>query len=185
MDDGYLGEIRLFAGNFAPLNWAFCDGQMLSVANYAALYSLFGNIYGGDGRVTFALPDFRGRTPIGTGQGPGLSHYLLGQKGGQETVGLGEPNLPAHIHQLNATEAEGNVTSPTNTVLANSVGTMEKSGTTYSTQNSNYNTQLTAKVELNENVVTKIGGTSPHYNLQPILGLNYIICTEGYYPPRH
>ncbi len=96
MSDPFVGEIRMFAGNFAPRNFAFCDGQLVAISQNNALFSLFGTIYGGDGRTTFGLPDLRGRVPLHMGTGPGLSPRPIGQKGGSETVALSAANLPAH-----------------------------------------------------------------------------------------
>src|SRR5271157_5430691 len=102
MSNPFVAEIRIFCGNFAPTGWAFCNGQILPIAQNTALFSLLGTTYGGDGRTTFALPDLRGRVPISSGQGPGLASYALGQSGGAETATLGASQLPAHNHLVNA-----------------------------------------------------------------------------------
>ncbi len=124
--EGTIGEIRLFAGNFAPRTWAFCNGQLLPIAQYQALFSILGTIYGGDGRTTFALPDLRGCVPIHPGNGPGLSDRRLGQRGGAETVALNQLNLPSHTHAATATVTppalgvEGDTASPAGAIPAKS-----------------------------------------------------------------
>src|SRR5436305_2548610 len=108
MADAYIGEIRMFAGNFAPRGWATCDGQILPIAQNTALFSLLGTQYGGNGQTTFALPDLRGRVPIHYGQGPGLSPYDIGEAAGTETITLTQNEIPAHSHTLNCVNAKGN-----------------------------------------------------------------------------
>lgn len=156
--DPILGSIILFAGNFVPRGWAACNGQVLPVQANMALYSLLGNTYGGDGRTTFALPDLRGRVPVGAGQqGPGLSNYSLGQAGGAESVTLMPAQIPAHTHTLQG--------APANASAGPSVVTAPAGGS--------------------QTVVTAaFGGGQPHENRQPFLGLQYIIATEGIYPTR-
>jgi microcystin-dependent protein len=105
MSEPFVGEIRMFAGNFAPRGWSFCNGQLMAISQNSALFSLIGTIYGGDGRTTFALPDLRGRVPLHAGEAPGLSHYALGQRGGAEQVALSVEHLPNHNHALMATSA--------------------------------------------------------------------------------
>src|SRR6185295_12464655 len=112
MSEPFIGMIVMFAGNFAPRNWAFCNGQLLSIAQNTALFSILGTTYGGDGRTTFALPDLRGRVPIHPGQGPGTSNYSLGQQGGVENVTVTQNQLPAHSHGVNAVAQGGNQASP-------------------------------------------------------------------------
>jgi microcystin-dependent protein len=112
MSEPYVGEIRMFAGNFAPRGWAFCDGQLLAVAQNDALFSLLGTIYGGDGRTTFGLPDLRGRVPIHAGSGPGLSPRRLGEKGGQEDVTLSLNELPQHDHMLIGSNTDASTDEP-------------------------------------------------------------------------
>jgi len=112
MSEPFVGEIRMFAGNFAPRGWAFCDGQLLAVSQNDALFSLLGTIYGGDGRTTFGLPDMRGRTPLHAGQGPGLSNRRLGAKAGAENVTLTVNQLPSHRHDWQATTALASSQSP-------------------------------------------------------------------------
>ena len=159
MDD-YLAEIRLFAGNFAPRNWAFCNGQLLSISQNSALYSLLGTTYGGNGQTTFALPDLRGRVPISTGQSPGLSSRVLGANSGSETVTLLTDQIPNHNHPIAKTTTTGTDASSNTFVVGASGGTAQ-------TSNSG-----------------NFGGTTPHSNMQPYAGLNYIICVMGIYPSR-
>lgn len=165
--ESLLGEIRMFAGNFAPRGWAICDGQLLSIAQHQALFSILGTIYGGDGRTTFALPDLRGRVAVGEGQGPGLSAYRLGAKSGTETVTLDVSQLPAHNHAIGANSGGGNDASPSNAVSA------EGGEDIYHNQ-PNANMQPTGSA----------GGSQPHENRQPYQVIHYIICMEGVYPSR-
>ena len=185
MDDGYLGEIRLFAGNFAPRGWHYCDGALLPLADNEALFSLLGTDYGGDGRSTFGLPDFRGRIPVGVGTGTGLTERWLGQKGGAETSSLGLDNLPTHTHAVLATDTEGNVQNPTDAIMALSYGQMQQGGSTYTGQNLNFTKAPSTIVEMSSKTVGNEGGSTQHNNMQPFLGINYVICLQGQYPSRH
>ena len=126
MSEPFTGEIRMFAGNFAPRGWAFCDAQLLSVSQNNALFSLFGTIYGGDGRTTFGLPDMRGRIPLHQGQGPGLSNRRLGSKGGSEKVTLTTNQLASHAHDMNANTAAADTSAPQGRWL--STGTKGRGG---------------------------------------------------------
>ncbi|MCO6457619.1 MAG: phage tail protein [Pirellulaceae bacterium] len=169
MSDPYVGEIRLFAGNYAPRGWAFCDGQLLAIASNDALFSLLGTTYGGDGRTTFALPDLRGRVPLHQGAGPGRSPRTLGAKGGQESVALNAAQMPAHSHPLLGT-ADADNTSPQDRTLAEAGEDIYARG--------DANTPLSPQAILNT------GGSQPHANMQPFLGIYYIIALEGVYPSR-
>lgn len=178
--DPYLATITNFAGNFAPLNWAFCNGALLSIANNSALFSLIGTTYGGDGMTTFALPDLRGRYAIHPGQGPGLPYYSLGEAAGSENTTLLSINLPAHNHAViqvtgapGAQSDSGNVTSPSGAVPA-SVDT-RYSSTSDGT--------LQPTVVMGTSGIT--GANAPVSNIAPYLAMNYIICTEGIYPSRN
>lgn len=171
MSEPYIGEIRMFAGNFAPRGWAFCDGQLLAVSQNDALFSLFGTIYGGDGRTTFGLPDLRGRVPIHAGSGPGLSPRRLGSRGGAESVTITDAQLPAHTHQLNASgdlagrgNAQGNV--------------LAKSGNLDLYSGDAPNTALASQA------VTAAGSTQAHTNLMPFLAVHFIVALVGIYPSR-
>lgn len=176
-----LAEIRIFAGNFAPLSWAFCNGALLSIAENTALFSLLGTTYGGDGQVTFALPDLRGRIAVGTGQGAGLSNYDLGQMAGVENVTLLSINLPSHTHT-----AQGSVTPKAQIGAGGTQNT--PSGGYYSVSQ----TDLYASAHNNVGGGTPFnfslgitGGSQPHPNLMPYLVMNYIIAVEGIYPSRN
>ena len=173
--EGYIGQIILFAGNFAPRNWALCDGQLLPISQWSALFSILGTTYGGDGRTTFALPDLRGRAPIHEGQGPGLPSYRLGQKGGSEQNVLNITNMPAHNHtgsSLNVSNQAGEETSPP------AGGSIGGGAAIYNAESPN--------TTLNQNsvVINSEGGNQPVNNMQPWLALNYIICLQGIFPSR-
>lgn len=172
--DSYIGEIRMFAGNFAPRGWAFCDGQLLPINQHQALYSILGTTYGGDGSTTFALPDFRGRLPVQQGQGSGLTNHPLGQKFGQETVTLTNLNVPAHTHPIYGVIETGTVSNPVGNYPANT-----------QTQDPEYATSGT-RVLMNTAVVGQnVSANQPVNNRQPSLGIHYIICVIGIYPSRN
>lgn len=171
--DGYLAEVRMFAGSFAPRNWAFCWGQLMSISNYSALFSLLGTQYGGDGRSTFGLPDLRGRVPVGAGAGPGLTIRSQGQLGGQERVTLSQLNLPAHQHTIEASTTIGNTGTPaSNTALAAQDRHHETK--IYTTSSGNTAIRPTGST----------GNGQQVENMQPWIGMNYIICINGLYPSR-
>lgn len=177
--EGTIGEIRLFAGNFAPRSWAFCDGQLLAISSNTALFSIIGTIYGGDGRSTMALPDLRGRAAVGEGTGPGLSPYPLGNHGGSETTQLSVLNLPAHNHvaTLHAEFALGSSKSPANNMLAGNTASDEA---IYAPYNAADNVAMGSE----SITVSNTGGNQPFNNVQPFLALHYIICLQGVYPSR-
>ena len=170
--DPFIGEIIMFGGNFAPRGWALCDGQLLPISQNTALFSILGTTYGGDGRTTFALPDLRGRVAIHEGNGPGLSDYRLGQKGGTEHVTLTTAQIPSHSHNLGADSAAGTSNVPTNNILANTGGFDNE----YSTNNPNTN--------LKSSAISNTGGGQSHTNIQPYLAVNYIIALVGVFPSR-
>jgi microcystin-dependent protein len=171
MSDSYIGEIRLFAGNFAPKDWAFCDGQQLPIAEFDTLFALIGTTYGGDGQSTFALPDLRGRLPIHQGTGPGLSPRTLGEPGGAEGVVLTAGQLPAHRHTLFASTGPATSTSPSGNVTATASGT-------------NIYGAGAPSIPMSGQATTQAGGSLPHQNLMPYLCLNFIISLFGVFPPR-
>ncbi len=172
MSDQYLGEIRLFAGNYAPMGWAFCNGQRLNISQYEALYSLIGTTYGGDGQTTFALPDLRGRVPIGMGANPDTgTQYMIGQTGGTETVKLTENHLPAHTHTVAATSLAGTLPSPSNAFFASS-------------SVKQYSTSSTTTSKMDTVVLGGSGGNDDHDNMAPFRALTYIISLEGIYPSK-
>lgn len=172
MSEPFVGEIRMFAGNFAPRGWAFCDGQLLAVSQNDALFSLLGTIYGGDGRTTFGLPDMRGRLPIHAGHGPGLSERRLGAKGGAEKVTLTVNQMPSHGHTYNATTATGTANSPLDALVGESptVDVFSES---------------TPTDRLASTAITNTGGSQSHTNEMPYLCVHFIIALFGIYPSRH
>jgi microcystin-dependent protein len=170
----YLATMCVFAGNFAPRGYAFAQGQLLPISSNTALFSLLGTTYGGDGRTTFALPDTRGRVLVGAGNGPGLSNYILGQKGGAETVTLTTAQIPAHTHSARAKNLLGNSSSPSNTVWAQVSEGSRVTG--YSTQ--------APDVSLNAAAISNTGGGQAHENRMPYLVINWIIALQGIFPSR-
>jgi microcystin-dependent protein len=171
-DNPFIGEIYLFGGNFAPQGFAFCQGQLLSISQNSALFSLLGTQYGGDGIVTFALPDLQGRVPIGAGAGAGLSARSIGERGGTESHTLAMNELPSHSHTLQVQTAEGNTSSPSDAIPA----TTSPSVTGYSSGAPNGT--------MAASTIGNSGASQPHNNLQPYLALNYIIALEGIYPSQ-
>ena len=171
MSEPFVGEIRMFAGNFAPRGWAFCDGQLLAVSQNDALFSLLGTIYGGDGRTTFGLPDLRGRIPIHAGTGPGLSPRRLGAKSGSEKVTLTTNQLASHTHDWNANTASAKDPSPAGHVTAD-------------TSPINFYEPQNQTVSLASNTIANTGGSGSHTNLMPTLCINFIIALVGIYPSR-
>jgi microcystin-dependent protein len=171
--DPYLGQITMFAGNFAPRGWAFCDGQLLPISSYDALFSILGTTYGGDGRTTFALPDLRGRVAMHAGNGNGLSPRSLGQKGGTETNTITVNQMPPHNHSVNAVTTDGNTNVPTNALPANTK-TLDKE---YSTDAND--------TTMKSNMINITGGGQPVNNIQPYQTVNYIIALYGVYPSRN
>jgi microcystin-dependent protein len=171
--EAFLATILLFAGNFAPRGWAFCNGQLIAISQNTALFSLLGTTYGGDGITTFALPNLQGRVPIHFGQGAGLSTYSLGQTGGTENTTLALSNLPQHNHALNATTQAGSTSVPTGAYLGNT-GALDKE----------YNTTGTI-VAMNAGAIGMAGQSQPFNNLQPYLAVNFIIALQGIYPSRN
>lgn len=176
MTQNYIGEVRLFGGNFAPYGWSFCDGSLLSIAQYQALYTLIGTTYGGDGTNTFALPDLRGRALIGQGQGPGLSNYVMGQPLGVENVTLTVAQMPGHPHPfLGTNSTSGGNANPGTTVGLGAAPTGDNI----------YDGAGTATTLSPSAAVTTIGGSTPHNNRQPYLAISYIIALEGIYPSQN
>lgn len=173
--DGYIAQILLFAGNFAPRNWSFCNGQILNINTNTALFSLLGTTYGGNGMTTFGLPDLRGRVVVGAGQGPGLSNIQLGQMSGTESITLNLTQIPSHSHQLTGSTLVGSTSVPTGSLLANT-GTLDKEYTS---------TSGAANVAMNAASIGNAGGSQPFSIRNPYLGLNYIICLSGTFPSRN
>jgi microcystin-dependent protein len=176
MSDQFIGEIRIVPFTFAPVGWAFCDGQLLPISQNTALFSLLGVTYGGDGKTNFALPDLRDRTPIQAGQGPGLSGYSLGEMGGASAVTLLQTQMPLHGHAVACDPAGGTTQSAAGGVWAASAA-----GRASPPYYSNAATNLTP---MSGAAVAPTGGNQPHNNRSPYLGLNFIIALTGIYPPR-
>lgn len=179
----FIGEVRMFAGNFAPRSWAFADGQLMAISQNTALFSILGTTYGGDGRTTFALPDLRGRAAVHPGHGPGLTDRRLGEKFGSETNTLTANQLPSHTHTatttstLKATTASGNTNIPTGNVLSD-----DGNDRIYAAGPADTNMGQSAVTS--ETTVNPAGGGLPVNNVQPSLGLNHIICLQGIFPSR-
>jgi len=173
MSEPFVGEIRMFAGNFAPSGWSFCDGQLLAVSQNNALFSLLGTIYGGDGRTTFGLPDMRGRIPVHAGSGPGLSPVRLGAKAGTESVTLTSNQLPSHKHDVLASSNAGNSGDPTGNASASTAPA------------SSYSTSLATPQTMNSAAISSVGGSRQHSNLMPSICVHFIIALFGIYPTRN
>jgi microcystin-dependent protein len=168
MASPFLGTIQPFGFNFAPRGWAMCNGQILSIAQNTALFSLLGTTYGGNGQTTFALPDLRSRVPVHHGQGPGLSSYSLGQQAGQESVTLTVNDMPLHQHGVAATGTFA---------TKNPGGQVPAPGGAYGSPPD--------ATSMNAGMIQPTGGNQPHANIQPYLALNFCICIEGLFPSRN
>ena len=169
MGEPYIGEIRIFAGNFPPAGWALCQGQLMPISQNDAMFTLIGTTYGGDGQSTFALPDLQGRVPIHSGTGPGLQNYPLAEKAGVESVTLSTQQIPVHNHAFLVNSAIGTQTSPSNNYPA---------------------APLTGKLYYASTPdkamapPTPVGGSQPHENMQPYLAITYIISLYGIFPQQ-
>lgn len=174
MSEPFLGEIKMFAGSFAPRSWALCDGQLLAVAQNDALFSLLGTIYGGDGRTTFGLPDMRGRIPIHAGSGPGLTPRNIGSKSGTENETLVVNQLPNHTHTLQAnTQAGAQGDAAGTTPSQSTVGVYLQSPNPLSIR------------QLKAASISQVGSSQRHNNMMPFLCINFIIALAGVYPSRN
>lgn len=171
MSEPFIAEIRIFAGNFAPRGWAFCNGQLLPISQNTALFSLIGTTYGGDGRTTMALPDLEGRAPMHPGRGPGLTSKRLGERGGVETVTLSEAQMPNHTHTLRCLPIPGDSSTPLNNTFARTIG-----GSPYIPQQN--------LVPMADVALPSAGGSQAHNNMQPYLAINFVIALVGLYPSR-
>jgi microcystin-dependent protein len=172
MSEPYVGEIRMFGGNFAPQGWMFCDGTQLAISENSTLFQLIGTTYGGDGQTTFNLPDLRGRIPLHQGTNPSTgSTFVLGQQGGVESVTITTQQIPQHTHALLATTATGTQPNPGGNLLANSQGPQP-----YIQEDPDDN--------LNPQTLSAFGGSQPHENRQPFLGINFIISLFGIFPTQ-
>jgi microcystin-dependent protein len=165
----FLGEIRIFGGNFPPQGWAFCNGQLLAISTNSQLYGVLGTRYGGDGVSTFALPDLRGRTPLKAGQGVGLSNRAIGESSGIEAVALDVSQTPAHTHTARASTLNGGYDNPAGGVMARMPSAVPEFA-------------ASADVNLAAAAVASTGGGQPHNNMQPYLAVTYIIALQGTVP---
>ena len=168
MSDPFIAEVKIFAGNFAPRGWAFCNGQLLPIAQNTALFSLIGTTFGGDGRTTTALPNLQGKTPMHPGRGPGLTSRRLGEQGGVKTVTLTEEQIASHSHTMNAFDGV-DVSEPS---------------TGYGPGSANMYNDVGEGVKMASNTLANAGDGQPHNNLQPYLTMNFIIALVGIYPSR-
>jgi microcystin-dependent protein len=174
MAEPFIGQIMVAGFNFAPINWALCNGQLLPIAQNTALFSLLGTQFGGDGRVTFALPDLRGRVPVHQGQGPGLTPRTMGEESGSETVTLINSEMPMHNHLFSVTNVAGALGTPNGNFLAagsDSTIVMYRPTSDGST--------------LNPLAVGLAGGSQPHNDMQPYLVINFVIALQGIFPSRN
>jgi len=176
--EGYLAQVIMFGSNFAPLGWAFCQGQLIAISQNTALFSLVGTTYGGNGTVTFGLPDLRSRAPMGAGQGPGLPNVSLGEMSGVENITLLISNLPPHTHPV----------TPVVKVASTNATTDEPAGAVLTTSdNNNYAAPAAANGNLAAGTLTlsPSGSGQPLSIRQPYIGINFIICTSGFFPSRN
>jgi microcystin-dependent protein len=172
MSDPFVGEIRIFSGNFAPYGWAKCNGQLLPISQNTALFSLLGTYYGGDGKSTFALPNLVHRAPVHQGQGPGLSNRLLGESGGSPSISLLPAEMPAHSHAPQATSSVASTITANNGMLAKTISPVPPYHDPSNLQ------------PMGPSAIGVAGGGQPHNNLQPYLELTYIIALFGVFPAR-
>lgn len=171
MSQPFIAEIRMFGGNFPPRGWAFCNGQLLSIAQHTAVFAILGTTFGGNGQTTFGLPDLRGRVPVGIGQGPGLSNRVAGETFGTESVALTQAQMPTHSHaQLASTAAVSGAVGPSGAPGATTVN-LYGSGQ--------------PSVAMAAGAVQPSGGGQPHNNMAPSLAVNFIIALEGIFPSRN
>ena len=176
----FIGQILMVAFNFAPVGWALCNGQLLSIAQNTALFSLLGTTYGGDGKTTFALPNLQSRVPVHQGQGSGLSPYVIGNVGGTENVTLLATQMPSHNHLINVNNTPGTGPDPTTKIQAEAA--------TGDPRNPTLISQFTAAAPtgtMAPTTVSMTGGGQPHANIQPYLTINFIIALQGIFPSRN
>lgn len=173
MGEPFIGEIRMFAGNFAPAGWAFCQGQLIPISQNDTLFNLIGTMYGGDGQETFGLPNLSGRAPMHFGQGPGISQsYQQGEMAGVEQVTLSTSQIPVHNHAFVASTDTALNTSPTNNILAAGITTK-------------LFTQDVTNGSMNPQSVSAVGGNQPHENMQPFLVISFILSLYGVFPQQN
>lgn len=172
----YIGEIRMLPFNFAPRGWMACNGSLLPISQYDALFALIGTTYGGDGVNTFALPDLRGRVPVHQGQGPGLTARFMGERAGTEVVALSAGQMPAHSHTLSVTSAAATLVTPDSNSLPGTV-----SGDTFYVNSTSGNTMAPMSAQM----IAPGGGSQPHQNTMPTLTVQYCMAVEGVFPSRN
>jgi microcystin-dependent protein len=183
--DPILGQVILFAGNFAPTGWAYCNGQLLQISQNSALFSLLGTQYGGDGIRTFGLPDLNGRAPVGAaGAGAGLPKIEIGQKGGTPTVTLTQAQMPAHTHALSVTINAGGDTNLTNVATGRRLSSDARGGGVPPMMYTDSANATTLKADAVTATLGTAGSSQPVDNMSPYLGMLYIIATQGVYPSR-
>lgn len=175
--DPFLGEIRIFSGNFAPRGWALCDGQLLAISQFSSLFTLLGTMYGGNGTSNFALPNLGGSVPIGQGDGPGLTPRVVAETGGSDTVSLTQASMPAHNHIAMGSATNGTTKSP-----ANAVWSQNASGGRPPIVTNLYGT--TGNTVMAPAALSPTGDGVPHNNMQPFLAMRFIVCLNGIFPPR-
>ena len=175
MAEPFIGEIRIFAGTYAPKGWALCNGYLLSIAQHTALFSILGTNYGGDGKITFGLPNLQGSAPLQAGLGPGLTQRDLGEVGGQQTVTLTNSEVPSHTHAFMGNEAGGDQGGPVGNVTAKAHVGRETIKNMYS---------ATAGTSPKMIDLPGVGGGQAHNNMSPFLAVNFIIALDGIFPPR-
>ncbi|WP_342114723.1 phage tail protein [Pseudoduganella sp. OTU4001] len=172
MSDAYIGELRIFTGNFAPKGWAMCNGQLLAISQNQALFAILGTTYGGDGKTTFGLPNMKQRFPMDAGSGPGLTPRALGEAAGSAAVTLAQAQMPSHTHTLRGASTDASVVSANGALLA-----------APSSPTPPYH-EATALAAMPAGSLGNTGGSQPHNNLQPYLVLNFIIALQGIFPPH-
>lgn len=174
MADQFIGEVRAFPYTFAPQDWAFCNGQIISIMENQALFSIIGTYYGGDGRVTMGVPNLQGRIPVHFGQSPGIQSVQLGQFDGQPLTQLSSSQLPSHVHSINVLVDQERETTPDNDLFPALIPA-----------NAFYKRSFTPNLTMNESSINVSGSSSPHENRQPYLVMSYCIAVDGIYPPRN
>ena len=188
--EGTIGEMRMVAYNWAPRQWQLCHGQLVAIASNTALFSIIGTIYGGDGRTTFALPDYRGRVPLQQGTGPGLPTYPIGSRGGVDEIGLNILELPTHNHNVDSTSIEGHANLHAHSTATGNVEDPTNANMSFTASPSYSSTPDGAlgssAVQVGGSLTMNVtGGSTPHENRQPFIALNYVICEVGVYPSRN
>jgi len=184
--DAFMGMIMPVGFNYAPRDWAQCDGQIVAISQNQSLFALLGTTYGGDGRTSFALPDLRGRTAVGDGTGPGLSARVIGQNGGQEYTAITVQSLPAHKHTINVKSGTGDQDDAKDAHLATGVPTEDvRGGAALGITKNGYSTTADAGSTLHAEAVNNTGGGLPISTMSPFLPLNYVIAVQGLYPSRN